>query len=210
MIENIDNLDEGKILGYFETIKCSFLTKLIFLHTYTKDNSEELKFDYKKFDESVLKDLFSIFPKEELFFKALKKENTEVFLNYFDDIGTSAIVGVWNVFEQIIKNLPNPNYSHSGQLLSADFKRNDFGFSTREKKDLDLFYYIRNSIQHYNGAYYAQSEINHTYAGKRYVSKGHIGEKLEIPLETIYKMINDIEALILKAFSNFNKNKSKL
>jgi hypothetical protein len=90
--------------------------------------------------------------------------------------------------------------------ISTDYKKKIFGLSDREKKNLDLFYYIRNAIVHYNGAYYAYREIDHTYEGFRYFSEGQEGTKILIPSTQIaFKMHLDIEDYIYKAWDNYHQ-----
>lgn len=202
-IESIDNLDEAKILGYFESMKGVFLTKLAILLTFAKEIDGISVLDKTKFAEPVLTELKKAYPREKVFFDALELENEELFLNYQEDILTSLFSSSWYVFEQIIKDIPNPDYAHKSQQIGADFRRSDFGFSKREKADLELIYYIRNGIQHYNGAYYSESSINHTYDGHVFVSDGHIGEKMEITLQSGYKMCCDLERLACKAWTSY-------
>lgn len=73
---------------------------------------------------------------------------------------------------------------------------------------MDLFYYIRNAIVHYNGAYFSYRVIDHVYDGYRYQSKGQEGIKIFIPsAKTAFKMHLDIEKHAYKAWDNYHKNK---
>jgi len=204
-VETIDNINEAKILGYFEVIRGTFLTKILqFLMVRGEKDSHPI-IDRSKIPDGVIAEVKQMFGDENLFFQALDLENEELYYNLIDDILTSTLVGAWITFEQITKDIPNKNYSHSLDDQSLDYKRGDFGFSKQEKNNLDLFYYIRNSIQHYNGGYFASKEINTKYNGQVFQSKGHIGEKMNISLQTAYKIALDLEHLTCKAWSNFKR-----
>ncbi len=131
-----------------------------------------------------------------------------MFLNFQEDITTTLLISSWIVFELIIKDLTKKDYALTTDDISTDYKKNIFGLSEREKKNLDLFYYIRNAIVHYNGAYYAYREIDHTYEGFRYFSKGQEGTKIFIPNNQVaFKMHLDIEDYTYKAWDNYHQYK---
>ena len=108
----------------------------------------------------------------------------------------------WNVFEQIVKDLTIADYSTQMLDLSVCYQSGRFQFDKREKKNIDLFYYIRNAICHHNGAYYASKEIDHTYGGSVFRSNGHCGEKIDMNLKLTWEMALDIERYTLKAWNN--------
>ncbi|MBI5216265.1 MAG: hypothetical protein HY960_10980 [Ignavibacteriae bacterium] len=205
--ETVDNLDEAKILGYFEVIRGTFLTKILqFLMIHGEKDSHPI-IARSKIPNDVIAQVKHEFGNEKLFFQALELENEELYHNLMEDILTSILVGSWITFEQIAKDIPNPNYSHNADDQSLDYKRGDFGFSKTEKDNLDLFYYIRNSIQHHNGAYFASREVNAKYNEQVFQSIGHIGEKMIISLQTAYKICLDLERLSCKAWSNYQRRK---
>ena len=136
-------------------------------------------------------------------YTALLNGNQEMVDNYKEDIATSAILGAWSVFEQLTKDLPNPNYSHNPDDASVNYQRNDFGLAEAEKRVLDVIYYVRNAIVHYNGAYYAYRDIDRHYARQHFLSGGHHGEKIEISPALAWRMICDVEAFTIKAWTNY-------
>ena len=200
-MESINDLDEAGLLGYFETIKGVFLLKLIFLVSVIKEK------EGKRFIE-LPDELAQAVPKLEkefndpLFFKALKLGNEELISNYLEDIVSSALSSSWNVFEQIIKTLIHGNYSEGVQQMTANYENSRFKFDKREKQNIELFYYIRNSVSHYNGAYYAYRSIDHRYKGTDFKSDGCVGEKIIISPKLVYEIICDLEAYSIKAWQN--------
>lgn len=197
--ETINDLDEVKLLGYFETIKGTFQTKWVFLIHFM---DAEGKLAPARFKTTVLDDLLPTFDFE-LGIAALKKGNQEVIDNYRDDIVTSAIIGAWSVFEQLTKDLPNPQYAANPDDSSVNYSRNDFGLADAEKRALDVIYYVRNAIVHYNGAYYAYRDIDRHYGGTHFESAGHYGEKLSISPTLAWRMVRDLEAFAIKAWKNY-------
>ncbi len=199
-IEKVTSLDELKALGYFETIRCVFFTKLLLLTEHT---------DGQKLIINVpadVKGFFKEFSDFTQFMKALKRGNNELLLNFQDDIVTSLLISSWVVFELIIKDLSKKDYALTKDDISADYHKNIFGLSNSEKKKLDLFYYIRNAILHYNGAYYSYKEIDQVYNGYRYFSKEQEGIKIFIPSTlTAFKMHLDIERYTYKSWDNHHK-----
>ncbi len=104
--------------------------------------------------------------------------------------------------------MTSKDYSEKENDISLDYKSNRFGFSKNEKDDLNLFYYIRNSFVHYNGAYHKYKKIHHTYEGQTFSSDGHEGEQIEINnLQIAYKMHLDMQRLAKKAWTNVNSLK---
>ena len=200
-IEKVTSLDELKAQGYFETIKTVYFTKYVFLATHS---------DGKKFVFEVPDDVKSVFKDHNEFpqyLKALENGNKELLLNYHEDIMTSLIINSWVVFELIIKDLTKKDYSVSEDDISVDYKQNIFGLSQAEKKNLDLFYYIRNAFVHYNGGYYAYREIDRVFDGHRFQSKGNEGVKVFVPGPTAFKIHLEIERLAYKAWDNSHKHK---
>ena len=68
----------------------------------------------------------------------------------------------------------------------------------------DLFYYIRNALVHYNGAYFTAKYININYKGTTFNSIGHEGEKIYIKdINQAFSIHLDIEQYAYKAWNNF-------
>lgn len=200
-IETIDDLDEVKILGYFETIQGTFLLKLCLLGTVLKTVRGVMRLDPSIIDRGVLAALKKHYPGESTFFRALDRGNPELRMNLHEDIVSSLHIQSWIVFEQIIRHLSFPNYAHDPKERSLSYKRSIFEFSSREKKDLDLFYYLRNSLLHYNGAYYASKDIRHRYNGLDFNSKGNEGIKMPANIDTVWLMSKDLERLACQAWT---------
>ena len=205
-MEKITNINEKKIDGYFDTIETIFFTKLeAELLLFNENGQAALTLD--KNASAKLKNTFSDFKKFEKYFRygdgTIKK-------NFHDEIFSSIIIASWVIFELIIKDLISKDYSENENDISLDYKSNKLGFSKDEKNDLDLFYYIRNSFIHYNGAYYKYKKINHIYEGQTFSSNGHEGEQIEINnLKVVYKMHLDMQRLAKKAWTNVNSLKKE-
>lgn len=202
-MESINDLDEAGLLGYFETIKSVFLLKLLFLVSVTKEKEDKRFLELPDELTQMVPELEKEFD-EPLFFKALKIGNEELILNYLEDIVSSALSSSWNVFEQIIKTLIHGNYSEQVQQMTANYENSRFQFSKREKKDIELFYYLRNSVAHYNGAYSSYRSIDHRYKGTEFKSDGRVGEKIIISPKLVYQIICDLESYSIKAWQNAN------
>lgn len=200
-IEEINNLDAAKLLGYFESIKGVFLLKFIFLASFLKEEDGRRFIDSAKLPDDAITSIKSIFD-DPLFYKSLDKGNEELYLNYLEDMITALVTSSWNVFEQITKDLAKPNYAAQTDELSVCYQNRKYQFNAREKKDIELFYYIRNSIHHYNGAYYAAKEIDHQYAGSDFKSSGHHGEKIEVKIPVAWQIACDLERHTMKAWNN--------
>lgn len=198
-METIDDLDEVKILGYFESVQGNFLFKLALLLNHTVDASGEMQLTPGSFDAAASAELQGQYPKP-AFYAALRRGNVELVQNLSEDIATSLVIGSWMIFEQIVKHVTILNYAHDADEQSMTYHRNIFGFTSREKKDLDLFYYVRNAIVHYNGAYYAAKAVNHRYRGRDYDSREHVGEKIELTLDTIWHISADLERYACQAW----------
>ena len=200
--EVITSLDEAKIIGYFETVKSNFYLQTMF---------EALAFNEKgqfiiKCPEDIYKIMKINFSEFERFVKYLYHGNGAIRDNFHDLILTDLIINSWIIFEMIIKDLANKDYSLINSDQSVNYNSNSLGFSDNEKKDIDLFYYIRNAFSHYNGAYYAYKNIDHVYNGVHFISKGNEGKKIHIPdLKFAYKIHIDIEKLIIKGWGNYLK-----
>lgn len=200
-IEEINNLDEAKLLGYFESIKGVFLLKFIFLVSFLKEEDGRRFIDSAKLPDDAVTSIKSIFD-DPVFYKALSKGNEELYINYFEDMFTVLFTSSWNIFEQITKDLAKPNYAAQADELSVCYQNNKFQFEAREKKDIELFYYIRNAIHHYNGAYYAAKEIDHRYASSDFKSSGHHGEKIVVKIPVAWQIACDLELYTMKAWNN--------
>lgn len=200
-MEEINNLDETKLLGYFESIRSVFFLKFIFLLSFLKEKNGKTFIDGTKIPLDALNQAKKLLP-DPVFYEALNKGNEELYLNFLDDMLTSLITSSWNVFEQITKDLSTENYATQKTDLKVCYENSKFQFDTREKKDLKLFYYIRNAICHYNGAYYSFKEIDHHYKDNHFNSIGHHGEKIDITLRVAWEIACDIEKHSLKAYKN--------
>lgn len=201
VVETVTNLDEVKILGYFESLRGIFLGRFLMLATFTRTEGDKRTLDAGLLAPDTLAEVQALFP-DPVFYASLARGNAELFDNLLDDLSTSTVTASWNVFEQIIKDLLRADYVlHAGEM-SANYQNARFQFTTREKKDLDLFYYLRNATHHYNGAYYAAKAINHRYAGQDFVSAGHEGEKMPGSIGLSYRILQDLERYSLKAWSN--------
>jgi hypothetical protein len=195
--ETVDNIDEAKLLGYFETVKGTFITKWAFLLHFL---DEQGRLAGSRLIPKILDDLGSQFPPAGTIV-ALRQGNSELLANYMDDIVTSSIIGAWSVFEQLTKDLSNPNYAHNADAASVNYQRNDFGLSASAKNDLDVIYYVRNAILHYNGAYYAYRDIDRHYRGRHFRSVGHYGEKITIEPRVAWDIVGDIERYAMEAWT---------
>lgn len=197
MTETVTSLDETKVLGYFETLKSLFLLKILLLLNHLSPGSKTL--DPASFHSDSIRELENSY--KDHTFNALRARSDTLVPNLLDDIGSSALIGAWIVFELVIKDRTKKDYSLHADDLSADYRKKIFGLTDREKKDLDLFYYIRNAIVHYNGAYYKDKEISHTFAGRKFSSVGNEGKKIESGLEVVWQVVLRIEELALKAWT---------
>ena len=207
-METITSLDEIKLLGYFETIRCTFLTKLVFMIAFTNQKDGAPYFDHEKIDRSAIDSAKEIF-EDPLFYKALRNGSSELHANYVEDLITSLLTSSWNVFEQITKDLTKTDYATSTDELSVCYQNGRFQFSSREKKDIELFYYMRNAIYHYNGAYYASKDVDHRYRGEDFVSLGHHGEKMILSIGLVHQIALDIERYAMKAWTNATNLRQK-
>jgi len=199
--ESIDNLNEVMFLGYFESIKGVFITKWMLLLNLT--DAAHKHFVPAEFDNAITQHLRGQFPFDLAYNALANPANEHMVANFVQDITTTAIISSWCVFEELIKHLPVPNYAHDAGQLNASYQRGPFALSHAEKDNLDLFYYIRNALVHYNGAYFASTAVNQTYNGQHYASIGHEGEKISVSPATAWWMIGDIEAYAIKAWTNW-------
>jgi hypothetical protein len=207
-VETVTSLDEAKVLGYFETIKSVFLLKLILLTSVTKTNANGKRtIDMSRLGGPI--DAVKAVVDDPIFYQALARGNDELVANFQEDIMTSLFSASWIVFEQITKDLTRADYATRADELNLCYQNGRFRFDAREKKDIELFYYMRNAIQHYNGAYYAYKDIDHRYAGVDFKSQGHHGEKLDMNIALTWRIANDLERYTLKAWSNSKTFASK-
>ncbi|MBO4859188.1 MAG: hypothetical protein J5527_11830 [Treponema sp.] len=203
-MEKVTDLTEKKIDGYFDTIKTVFFTQL---------ETESLLFNSSgqailKLDSNTYNTYKNTFTDFEKFDKYFHQGDGTVRNNFHDSIISNIIINSWVIFELIIKDLTSKDYSEKQNDISMDYKSNKFGFSKDEKSDLDLFYYIRNSFVHYNGAYHKYKKIKHTYEGQLFSSENHEGEQIEINnLIIAYKMHLDMQKMAKKAWTNVEKLK---
>jgi len=199
--ESIDDLTDVMILGYYESIKGVFITKWVLLWNMTDAAHEH--FVPAEFDAPVTAAVQALYPFNAAYNALANPANEHLVANMVDDIITTAIISSWCVFEQLIKHLAVPNYAHDAGQLNASYQRAIFGLTHQEKGNLDLFYYIRNAIVHYNGAYFAATAIHHSYNGQNFASVGHEGEKIDVSEGTAWRMIQDIETYSIKAYQNW-------
>jgi hypothetical protein len=201
MTESIDDLDEAGLLGYFESIKSNFLTKFILLTSIIEEKGGVKKLSLPFDATEIIAGMKKHFDNP-VFFSALDKGNEEIVLNLQEDLISGAVIQSWSVFEQILKTLESGNYASSPESSSVNYQRGIYQFTGREKKDLQLFYYIRNDVVHYNGAYYSYRSIDHRYNGTDFKSQGSEGKKIVMPPATVYKLIEDLERYATKAWQN--------
>jgi len=200
-VEHTTSLDDVKLLGYFETIKSVFLLKLILLQSIVKrDDAGQLIIDASGL-ASATEEVRALID-DPTFYKALAIGNSELVLNFQEDIMTSLFSASWIVFEQVTKDLTHTDYATKEDDLSMCYQNGRFQFTDREKKDIAFFYYFRNAIQHYNGAYFAYRDLDHRYGGVDYRSEGHHGEKIIMSIEQAWRIANDLERYTIKAWSN--------
>jgi hypothetical protein len=203
MAESINDIDDIMILGYFESIRSVFFTKLTLLSALTNTDKNgksfhDLLIDFGRDVDNEINDKPCL--------TALRRKNPEVIENLKEDLCTSSLLSAWIIFEQVIKHTTRSNYALNPNDLSLDYYKRKFAFTKREKKDLDLFCYLRNSIVHYNGAYYAYKKIDHTYNGIRFKSIGLEGIKIDgLSIRAHYKVIQDIQKYTLKAWTASQK-----
>ncbi|WP_426788014.1 hypothetical protein [Xanthomonas campestris] len=200
-IESVTDLDEVKILGYFESLRGVFATKLTVLIALTGERDGERLLEIGRLPADAISAAEAMFP-DDLTFKSLRARNPDMHANLVEDLVTSHVTASWNVFELIVKDLLRTDYVLQAGDMSANYQNSRFQFTAREKKDLELFYYIRNAIHHYNGAYYASKLIDHRYKDVDYVSAGHEGEKIFCSIAIAHAIGCDLERFALKAWTS--------
>jgi hypothetical protein len=207
MSETVTDIDEAKVLGYFETVKSTFLLKLLLLRSHVDANMEVL--DFRSFKKEHIDELRAVYSDPTLY-RSLAARSGALVPNLLEDVATAALIGGWIIFELVIKDLTQKDYSLVPAELTADFNQNAFGLSSREKKDLELFYYIRNSLVHHNGAFYAKnSPISHTFGGLSVESAGKEGQKISLTLPFIWQLLLRLEELTLKAWTSSHLHRKR-
>ncbi|MBP6013149.1 MAG: hypothetical protein KBA31_13060 [Alphaproteobacteria bacterium] len=197
--ESIHNLDEAKVLGYFESMRSVFLVKMAtaaLLSDKTKPNNQIFRQLLASAGEEI-----GVWAEDPLTPIALKRGNEEVHLNLFEDAVSGLMLSAWSIFEQVIKDLAHPNYAGDLEKYSVEFERRMFGFTHAEKDDIAFFYYLRNCIAHYNGAYNAYKSIDHTYLGHQFKSVGHEGNQIDIDPKLLPSICRDLERYTLRAWN---------
>jgi hypothetical protein len=198
-MEDINNLDEAKLLGYFETIRSVFIVKFIFLVSNVSEGHGHRYIDTAKIPPDAIAAAKQEF-EDPLVYGALESRNEELYHNVAEDLITALIGSSWNVFEQIIKDLTKADYATHAEDLSVTYQSGKFQFDVREKRDLDLFYYLRNAIYHFNGAYFRGKDIDHRFAGSDFKSTGRYGQKIEIKIPVAWKIALALERYTMKAW----------
>ncbi len=154
------------------------------------------------FPDDLLSQLEPIFPDPPTY-TSIRGETPELFLNLQEDIVNSAVLGAWFVFEMVVKVLRNADFATATTKTDINYTDNRFAFDAREKKDLDFFYYLRNAIAHANGAFTAVHAVNHWYDGEQFDSGGKEGQKMIVKTTTAFRIINDLQKLTMKAWTNW-------
>lgn len=191
-MEHVTDLNEAKILGYFESVQGTFLTKLIVLIGCTRLYGAEKRLNTGALDAKAVKEVEACFP-DATFYKALALGNVELLDNLAEDLVTSGVLAGWAVFEQVMKDATQHDYVLEPQKLHVDLDANRLGLSQEARRDLKLFYYIRNAIAHYNGAYFSAKSIDHVYRGVEFKSAGNEGLKIETSIQVTWEMLQDLE-----------------
>lgn len=198
--ELVTGLDEAAILGYFESLRGVFLTKWVVLAALTRDRDGRHILDPDVLPATAIAEAEAAFP-DPLFYPAFRQGNAELHTNFLEDMGTALVTSAWNIFELVTKHLVRPDYVLQSGAMSMCYENSRFRFTTREKKDLELFHTIRNALHHYNGAYYAGRSIDHRYAGVDFVSSGREGQKIPMNLGMAHSIACDLERYTLKAWA---------
>jgi hypothetical protein len=199
MVEYRTDIDEVKVLGFFETIKSTFFIKFLLIASHLAPDGKT--FAVGSFDAGLMGDVADILLGCQTQ-QAIRAHSATLVPNLNDDLGNGALIGGWSVFELVIKDRTKRDYALHPDKLNADYHRHIFALSSCEKKDLELFYYIRTAFVHYNGTYFKAKAISHTFAGRLFESSGHEGEAIECTVEVAWKIILRIEELTLKAWSH--------
>ncbi len=195
-------LDEAEILGFFETVKSTFLTKFMVLVEWFEHEPPRVKLGVVSAETLDLVDEKFSCPN---FARAWKLGNSELVENFKEEMVTSGVINAWMVFERIVKGLPNEDYAKDEEQTTANYQRSDFGLRKRTKGDLDFIYYLRNALLHYNGCYYAGKSIDLIYDGQSYKSSGNEGDAIIMSPQTAWKIINDLERHAMSAWTNYRQ-----
>ena len=198
MAETVLNLNESDILGYFETIECNFHTKLLLLFNSLDKNKRIIKSFIKDESKQIIIETFD----GRMTMAAIDRGNSEPVQNFIEDALNTIILQSWCILELVCKDLIKPSYALLTEDQSCNYKAGFFGFSKDEKDDLDLFYYMRNALVHYNGAFYSSKTIDHSFNGVLFKSDGNGGFKGDLNLVTAFKISRRIQELTLKAWTN--------
>lgn len=198
--EKITNLTSDMVLGYFETLKSCFYVKMGVLYWFQSGDIGKHR------DLSSVASILAQEFNDDLAAKVLNSITSEVVENFKEDAVTALMLSAWTVFEQVIKDLTVPDYATQPNLLQADYHNGILGFTQLERKEIDLFYHMRNAIAHYNGAYHAYRTVDTTYKGQHFKSDGHIGEKIVISPRLAMNIANDLEKYAMKAWSHVGRS----
>ena len=199
-VETINDLNDTDILGYYESLRGNFCYKCGMVVGLSADNL--LGSIFHQTLSSFIEEFNSQSFNTPIVVEAFEQKNPETIENLKEDAVTALVVGSWSCFEQIIKDLPNPNYAEDPNSQNADFYRQIFGFSQQEKNEIEFFYHLRNAIVHYNGAYHAYKKVDLLYHGSPFKSDGQIGEKIIVSPKLAYEISIDLEKYAMKAWSN--------
>lgn len=205
----MDITNENDVKGYYRHVRGVFLTKFLLALKMSVETDNPPAFESRKFSEEIFTEFQKQFPNEGEFLEGFRQNNPKIFLMFQIEHSDSAFLMSWIVFEYCTKYVRKPDYFLSDEGTDMNYKSGQFGFNEEEKKDLDLFYYIRNSIFHYNGKYFAYQSIDHSFEGKRFISIGNEGNQILSSVKMTYQMINKMEEYACKAIRNFNAFNAK-
>jgi hypothetical protein len=194
-IETIRGFQSQDVVGYFETLRSAFYTKMATILLFEEGNLRHHK-ELSVAASTIAREMGDQFQS-----RALSKITPEVVENLKDDAVTGIVLDSWSVFELIIKDVVSPDYFLRTDLLQADFKRSVFGFTPTEQSEIGLFYHIRNAAMHYNGAYHTYRTVDIHYQGQHFLSAGHEGEKIVISPKLALQIATDLEKYSAQAWS---------
>ncbi|AZS19187.1 hypothetical protein [Caulobacter sp. FWC26] len=198
-IEKVTDLTSDKLLGYFESMRSCFYVKLGMLTWLEGGNLEK----HRALSDAASSVALELGDKTAA--RTMATIQDKVVENLKEDAVTALLVAGWSVFELVIKDLTAPDYATQSTMLSLDFHNGILGFTLAEREEITLFYHLRNAVVHYNGAYHAYRVVDATYDGQHFKSVGHFGEKIEMTLGLVVKIVNDLEKYAMKAWAHLGR-----